>query len=68
MNATLMSTIGAISWSQWQNGVLALLRADFSEVLQVIGIDEVDWDSWRNFYNEGRTPRSAVDRALERDF
>jgi hypothetical protein len=68
MNATLMSNIGTLSWSQWQNGVLALLRADFAEVLQVIGMDEVDWDSWRNFYNEGRTPRSAVDRALERDF
>jgi hypothetical protein len=33
-----------------------------------IGMEEVDWDSWRNFYIEGRTPKSAVDRALERDF
>jgi hypothetical protein len=45
-----------------------VLRADFAEVLQFIGMDEVDWDAWRNFYNEGRTPKSAVDRALERDF
>ncbi len=37
-------------------------------MLHLIGMDEVDWDSWRNFYNEGRTPKSAVDRALERDF
>ena len=48
--------------------MLALLRADFAEVLRFIGMEEVDWDSWRNFYIEGRTPKSAVDRALERDF
>ena len=61
-------SFGMLSWAQWQNAVLALLRADFAEVLQFIGMEEVDWDSWRNFYIEGRTPKSAVDRALERDF
>jgi len=57
-----------LNWVQWQRAVLRLLRADFTEVLQHIGFDEVDWDSWRHFYNEGRTPRAAIDRALERDF
>jgi len=61
-------SFGMLSWAQWQNAVLALLRVDFAEVLQFIGMEEVDWDSWRNFYIEGRTPKSAVDRALERDF
>jgi hypothetical protein len=68
LNTTTMTGLGPLSWGQWQIGVLAVLRADFAEVLQFIGMDEVDWDSWRNFYNEGRTPKSAVDRALERDF
>jgi hypothetical protein len=57
-----------LNWAQWQRAVLRLLRADFTEVFQHIGFDEVDWESWRSFYNEGRTPRSAIDRALERDF
>jgi hypothetical protein len=65
---TLVGDALVLSWTQWQCAVLALLRVDFAEVLQAIGMDEVDWDSWRNFYSEGRTPRSAVDRALERDF
>jgi hypothetical protein len=56
------------SWTQWQEAVVELLRADFNEVLQHIGLDEVDWPAWRAFYNEGRTPRAAIDRALERDF
>jgi hypothetical protein len=47
---------------------VALLRADYDEALRDIGPDEVDWPSWRVFYNEGRTPRAAIDRALERDF
>jgi hypothetical protein len=57
-----------LEWVQWQLAVLAVLRADFIGVLQKIDLDDVDWDAWRRFYSEGRTPRSAVDRALERDF
>lgn len=68
MNISTMGEIGMLSWAQWQNAVLALLRADFAEVLQFIGMEEVDWDSWHSFYIEGRSPKSAVDRALERDF
>jgi hypothetical protein len=68
VSTSTIGDIGLLSWAQWQNAVLALLRADFAEVLQFIGMEEVDWDSWRNFYVEGRTPKSAVDRALERDF
>lgn len=68
MKAAFIGKFSALGWVQWQHAVLALLRADFAEVLQFIGMDEVDWDSWRIFYIEGRTPRSAIDRALERDF
>ena len=57
-----------LDWAQWQFGVIAVLRTDFAEVLHQISLDDVDWDSWRTFYEEGRTPRAAVDRALERDF
>ena len=56
------------SWTDWQKAIVELLRTDFTEVLQHIGFDEVDWAAWRTFYNEGRTPRAAIDRALERDF
>jgi hypothetical protein len=56
------------SWKKWQEAVIELLQSDFSEALQHIGLDEVDWPAWRTFYNEGRTPRAAIDRALERDF
>ena len=60
--------LNALSWTQWQDEVLALLRADESGVLQAIEIDEVDWDAWRALYTVGRSPRSAIDRALARDF
>jgi hypothetical protein len=55
-------------WIQWQQSVVRLLRAEFNEALQHIGFDEVDWASWRAFYDEGRSPKAAIDRALERDF
>ena len=57
-----------LSWTQWQQAVLRQLRTDFAELLQQIGLDDVDWDSWRPFYDDGRTPQAAINRALERDF
>jgi hypothetical protein len=60
--------VNRANWAQWQRAVLALLRADVSGVLRSIESDEVDWDAWRGFYTEGRSPRSAIDRALARDF
>ena len=60
--------VTAMNWPRWQRAVLQLLRADFAEVLQHIAFEEVDWDSWRSLYEAGRTPRAAVNRALERDF
>jgi hypothetical protein len=56
------------NWLQWQRTVVALLRADVIGVLHSIEVDEVDWEAWRDFYTEGRSPRSAIDRALARDF
>jgi hypothetical protein len=56
------------SWAQWQAEVVDLLRGDFEEILrQHISIEDVDWPAWRTFFLEGRSPRAAVDRALERD-
>jgi len=55
------------TWTQWQNEVVALLQGDFEELLQQVSIDDVDWPSWARFFIEGRSPRAAIDRALERD-
>lgn len=67
MNPWSATNISVLDWVQWQLAVLAVLRADFVGVLQKIDLEDVDWDAWRIFYREGRTPRAAVDRALERD-
>jgi hypothetical protein len=67
MSVWIATNARVSGWLQWQLAVVAVLRADFIGVLQKIDLDDVDWDAWRNFYSKGRTPRSAVDRALERD-
>ena len=53
-------------WAQWQSEVVALLKRDFVEAL-VVSLDDIDWPSWRPFYEQGRSPRAAIERALERD-
>lgn len=54
-------------WEQWQQDIVALLKSDFGDALQVISIDDVDWPSWQGLYAQGRSPRAAIERALERD-
>lgn len=55
------------SFAQWQDEVVAVLRSDFEDLLPRISLDDVDWSTWRDFYAQGRSPRAAVNRALERD-
>ena len=55
------------NWAQWQNEVLILLQSECVEALRHISIDDVDWVAWRCFYDQGKTPRASIDRALQRD-
>lgn len=56
-----------LTWTQWQNDVVALLEKDFIETLQQISMDDIDWPSWHDYFVQGKSPRAAIDRALERD-
>lgn len=56
------------SWTNWQCGVLDAIREDFHGVLDRIGEDDVDWPAWRPLYEQGYSPRAAVNRALLRDY
>jgi hypothetical protein len=55
------------SWLQWRAGVVAQIRYDLCEVLPDVQDADIDWDAWRPLYEEGRSPRAAVDRAFVRD-
>ncbi len=56
-----------LSWNQWCEAVVAVLRVELADTLRHITPDDVDWGAWRCFYDAGRTPQAAVNRALERD-
>jgi hypothetical protein len=55
------------SWAQWRASVVAIIRFDFNEVLPDVKDGDIDWDSWRSFFDEGRSPQAAVDSAFLRD-
>jgi hypothetical protein len=55
------------SWFQWRTSVLAIIRFDFGEILRDVKEADIDWASWRTFYDEGQSPQSAVDVAFLRD-
>ena len=67
-SAARAGEVNQANWARWQLAVVALLRADVSGVLGFIEIDEVNWEALRSLYTEGRSPRSAVDWALARDY
>jgi hypothetical protein len=55
-------------WERWQSDIVRLLQADFGgEVLRDICLDDIDWPSWHQFFVQGKSPRAAIERALERD-
>lgn len=53
-----------LTWTEWQQTVLHLIRRDFSEVLQEVGEQDVDWDAWRPLYDRGLSPGQAVAEAF----
>ena len=60
-------SVGWFDWPQWQSEIVRLLRADFLLELQDITAEDIDWVSWQPYYVQGRSPRQAIERALERD-
>jgi hypothetical protein len=54
-------------WHAWQSEIVALLRHDFLRELQSMTIDDIDWPSWQRLYYKGKSPRQAIETALERD-
>jgi hypothetical protein len=53
-------------WTDWQQQVVAVIRKDFHDVLDEVGADDIDWESWRPFYEQGCTAEIAVDKAFLR--
>lgn len=53
-------------WARWREEVVAAIRADFPEVLDQVGEDDVAWEAWRPLFDEGYSPRAAVDSAFLR--
>jgi hypothetical protein len=54
-------------WTTWQREVVEILRRDLEVMLLDVTLEDVDWPAWHRFYLQGKSPRAAVDRALERD-
>jgi hypothetical protein len=63
----MTSSPGDLAWPEWQQAVIAAIRDDYAEVLDDVDEDDIDWDAWRPLYQEGLSPRAAVDHAFVRD-
>lgn len=55
------------SWIDWRHAVVAVIRSDFRDVLDSVHESDIDWEAWRPLFEEGRSPKAAVDRAFVRD-
>lgn len=55
-----------LSWPTWQQQVLSKIRRDYADILQQLTLDDIDWPSWRDLYDQGRSAADAVDLAFVR--
>lgn len=53
-------------WPEWKATIVRILRQEYREILPEVSEDDVHWDAWRRYYDEGNGPRRAVNRAFER--
>ena len=54
------------SWMMWQQQVLNKIRRDYADILEQLTLDDIDWPSWRDLYDQGRSASDAVDHAFVR--
>jgi hypothetical protein len=61
------STYNALAWDAWRADIVRLLRGDLRGELHGVTMDDIDWLAWQPYYTQGKSPRQAIERALERD-
>ena len=54
----------AQSWSNWQRAVVEVIRRQFDGALASTDLKDVDWESWRRYYEQGRSAPAAVSSAF----
>jgi hypothetical protein len=54
------------NWMVWQEQVLNKIRRDYADILEQLTLDDIDWPSWRDLYDQGRSASDAVDHAFVR--
>jgi hypothetical protein len=54
----------AQSWSTWQRAVVDVIRRQFDGALAGTDLKDVDWESWRRYYEQGRSAPAAVSSAF----
>jgi len=55
------------SWTDWRQGVVAVIRTEFRGIFDQIDDADIDWEAWRPLFDEGRSPQAAVDKAFVRN-
>jgi hypothetical protein len=55
------------SWTDWRQGVVAVIRTEFRDIFNEIDDADIDWEAWRPLFDEGRSPQAAVDKAFVRN-
>lgn len=55
-----------LSWVYWQQEVVETIRDLYHELFSDVEREDIDWDAWRPLFDEGRSPRAAVNCAFVR--
>lgn len=56
--------MNTMTWMEWKEDILAVIRSHCGELLSNIDQDDVDWEAWKPLYEQGYTAHVAVGTAF----
>ena len=56
--------MNTVTWMQWREQIIEVIRARYGTLLADIDQDDVDWEAWRPLYEQGYTAYTAVSDAF----
>ena len=53
-----------MKWKQWKDGVLYLMRTKYRMAFGDIKSSDMDWEAWKEMYDDGLTPDDAIQEEI----
>jgi hypothetical protein len=57
-----------LEWPRWQTDIVNVLRYEYCDLFPLIRNSDIDWEAWKPLYDQGCSPRLAIEQAISGSF